>query len=553
MNATAEIAENDDPALLARCLRGEREAFNGLVTRYQGLVCAQAYSICGDFSRSEDVAQEAFVAAWRQLPTLRDPSRFRAWLCGIARNLALAVAARRQREQPVAPPAVEASTSDTPHALLVTREEESIVWHTLEKLPEGYREVLILFYREQQSVFQVAALLGLSEDAVKQRLSRGRALLKQGVASTVESTLARTRPGPSFTLGVASALLATTSATTSTASAAASLAKGGSALKLFLSSLCGLGGLLGGAFGCFGAWFGVKISAESAPYERQRSAILRMGRRIGLCVALFIVLEFAVAFAVGALFHDSRAIIFSVAGLVTGYLLWLGRIIREGNAELRQIAAEEAAAGTPRREGSVFWQKFGFFHEFELKSRHTLLGWPLWHLQWGHDDGKTRRSSPRAWIAVGDRPIGFLALGAVARGVFAYGGVAIGLVSIGGVSIGAVALGGCALAIYGYGGVVLGWVVQGGFSVGWRLAMGGFALAKEFGLGGEVVAAHANDAAAQATAQSSLWLHLTSQWWFPLVAPATAVLFLIPGPLMAAIRRKERKGLPGAGKRPTDD
>ena len=56
----------------------------------------------------------------------------------------------------------------------LSREEETVVWRTLEQIPETYREPLILFYREDQAVAEVAAALDLSEDAVKQRLSRGR-------------------------------------------------------------------------------------------------------------------------------------------------------------------------------------------------------------------------------------------------------------------------------------------------------------------------------------------------------------------------------------------
>jgi len=68
------------------------------------------------------------------------------------------------RRQPIPSPATQA----------VTREEEAILWRALERIPDTYREPLILFYREQQSVERVAAELELSEDAVKQRLSRGR-------------------------------------------------------------------------------------------------------------------------------------------------------------------------------------------------------------------------------------------------------------------------------------------------------------------------------------------------------------------------------------------
>jgi len=71
-----------DIDLLTRTTLGDREAFGQLVVRYQSLVCAIAYSIVGDMSESEDVAQESFVAAWKQLRQLQDLAKFKSWPWG---------------------------------------------------------------------------------------------------------------------------------------------------------------------------------------------------------------------------------------------------------------------------------------------------------------------------------------------------------------------------------------------------------------------------------------------------------------------------------------
>ena len=75
-----------DETLVQRSLAGDRSAFGAIVSRYQSLVAAIAYSAIGSLSRSEDLAQETFIEAWRQLASLREPGLLRAWLCGIARN-----------------------------------------------------------------------------------------------------------------------------------------------------------------------------------------------------------------------------------------------------------------------------------------------------------------------------------------------------------------------------------------------------------------------------------------------------------------------------------
>jgi polyvinyl alcohol dehydrogenase (cytochrome) len=77
-----------DQELVAQSLTGNRDAFGLIVSRYQSLVCSITYSATGCLSRSEDLAQETFLTAWKQLGQLQEPAKLRAWLCGIARNLA---------------------------------------------------------------------------------------------------------------------------------------------------------------------------------------------------------------------------------------------------------------------------------------------------------------------------------------------------------------------------------------------------------------------------------------------------------------------------------
>jgi RNA polymerase sigma factor (sigma-70 family) len=217
-------------------LSGNRDAFGQIVARYQSLVCSLAYSATGSLSQSEDLAQETFVAAWKQLAGLREPEKLRAWLCGIARNL-IHNALRKQGREPShqAESLDEIFESHSPEPLpieqTISNEEQAILWRSLERIPEIYREPLVLFYREHQSIEAVAQNLELTEDAVKQRLSRGRKMLHEQVLAFVEGALEKTSPGKKFTLGVVAALplLATTA---KSATAGATAAKGSAALKI---------------------------------------------------------------------------------------------------------------------------------------------------------------------------------------------------------------------------------------------------------------------------------------------------------------------------------
>lgn len=93
--ATLTVMSDDQLWLMSRS--GDRDAFGRIVERYQSLICSLAYSACGNLSRSEDLAQETFVAAWQKLGELREPAKLRAWLCGIVRNLAANASRREQR------------------------------------------------------------------------------------------------------------------------------------------------------------------------------------------------------------------------------------------------------------------------------------------------------------------------------------------------------------------------------------------------------------------------------------------------------------------------
>ncbi|MDB6059809.1 MAG: polymerase, sigma-24 subunit, subfamily, partial [Verrucomicrobiales bacterium] len=207
-----------DARLVESVLSGDRDAFAQLVAKYQNAISAFAYSACGDIARSEDLAQETFIIAWRKLRDLKEPAKFKSWLFGIARNL-IQNAVRKQACNPLAgSDQLDENLASTvaagdPIGHAISKEEQAILWHAIEHIPEPYREALVLFYREHQSVPHVAETLDLTEEAVRQRLSRGRKLLHQRVVAFVEGALAQTAPDQQFTAGVLT-VLPTAAATT---------------------------------------------------------------------------------------------------------------------------------------------------------------------------------------------------------------------------------------------------------------------------------------------------------------------------------------------------
>jgi RNA polymerase sigma factor (sigma-70 family) len=234
MIATETMVPSSDSKLVQQSLSGDREAFGRIVARYQALICSLAYSATGSLGQSEDLAQETFITAWKHLSRLREQHNLRAWLCGIARNRINSALRSEGREplrdaEPLDSIQESPAPEPLPHEHAINNEEAAILWRSIERIPGTYRQPLILFYREQQSIETVAAHLELTEDAVRQRLARGRRLLQEQVLAFVEGALARSSPGKAFTVAVLASLpalafsakAATAGATAATAGAAA--------------------------------------------------------------------------------------------------------------------------------------------------------------------------------------------------------------------------------------------------------------------------------------------------------------------------------------------
>lgn len=132
-----------------------------------------------------------------------------------------------------AAPLDEAAETHAPEPLpvehMVSKEDAGLLWRALERIPEIYREPLVLFYREHQSIEAVAEKLELSADNVKQRLSRGRKFLQEQVLAFVEGALSRTNPGKAFTDSVLASLPALAFSTKAATIGVA--AKGSAAVK----------------------------------------------------------------------------------------------------------------------------------------------------------------------------------------------------------------------------------------------------------------------------------------------------------------------------------
>jgi RNA polymerase sigma factor (sigma-70 family) len=487
------FAQTNDAELVGATMAGNRDAFGQIVARYQSLICSLAYSATGSLGQSEDLAQETFITAWKHLSHLRERDKLRAWLCGIARNRINSFL-RREGREPVrdAEPLENLSETHAPEPLppdyVMSREEEAILWRSLKTIPESYREPLVLYYREHQSVERVAQALELSEDAVHQRLSRGRKLLQEQVLAFVEGALERTKPGKAFNLAVLASLPGLTmSVKTATLGAAV---KGGTTMKT--AGTLGWFGLLFGPLAVFVPnYIAYRVTLAGAQSEEERAGVKALFRKLGaITLAIFLPLAAMILW----LTRNQPDHSFLSGLLATcGVLIFLPAIFILGSTAARKsrpyysrMLAEEYAGVFPKPA-------------WEYRSKSTLFGLPLVHVRIG-DRFAILKKPVKAWIAVGNSAIGGLfACGGGAIAPVSVGGLSIGVLSFGGLAVGGVALGGIALGVWPlFGGLVAGWqAFYGCFAIAWRAAVGEFALAHDFALGHFALAAQSNNEVAR--------------------------------------------------------
>ncbi|AIE87211.1 RNA polymerase sigma factor [Fimbriimonas ginsengisoli] len=258
---------------MLRAAQGDRQAFGRLIDATRTTVCSIALAVVRDVEASEDVAQDVYLHAWHSLPTLRNSSSFVPWLRQLARNRAHAFLRKenpaRRRPLDAALETVLADDRPGPETCLLERAERDSIREALDELNTDAREVLILFYREEQSVRQVATLLDLSEAAVKKRLERARNALKEALDRGLSATLERTKPGAAFSLTVV-ALLPPLVPAAAVASKGALAYLGTTKLvailgSILLSSVLGLAGML---FGYYRLWRRARDEQERRGLQR---------------------------------------------------------------------------------------------------------------------------------------------------------------------------------------------------------------------------------------------------------------------------------------------
>lgn len=180
---------DDEPSLIDTSRRGDHEAFTRLVTRYQRMIHALAYRMCGSEADATDLAQEAFVLAWQRIDHFRGKARFSSWLYRIAVNLCLNWKAREAREA-----RARSEWSDLSIGAGGASEGDpraGLVQEALMKLPAKQRAAMVLTVCEGLKHEEAAQILGCSETTVSWRVFAAKAKLKRWLEKLERQETAR--------------------------------------------------------------------------------------------------------------------------------------------------------------------------------------------------------------------------------------------------------------------------------------------------------------------------------------------------------------------------
>jgi RNA polymerase sigma-70 factor (ECF subfamily) len=195
-------ADASDLSLVQRVQRGERNAYDLLVLKYQHKVVKLVMRYLRDPAEAEDVAQEAFIKAYRALPQFRGDSAFYTWLYRIAINTAKNALAARER-QPVSYELDTRSGEDspdlisrlrdpeTPEGLALTEEIRNTVNAAIEALPEDLRTAIVLRELEGLSYEEIAASMDCPVGTVRSRIFRAREAIDRRLREVFDGGLGR--------------------------------------------------------------------------------------------------------------------------------------------------------------------------------------------------------------------------------------------------------------------------------------------------------------------------------------------------------------------------
>lgn len=174
--------ELTDYELIQKCLAGQQEYFEELVTRYKRLIFSVVYNMINDKEEVNDISQEVFLRIYKALDRYNPEYKFSTWSVRIATNLCLDI---HRKKKVVSLPIEEiedfSDGIDTPESSYIQKERSERIRRAIQSLPDKYRTPIILFHQNGLSYEEMTKVLGEPMTIIKNRLYRARLLLREAL------------------------------------------------------------------------------------------------------------------------------------------------------------------------------------------------------------------------------------------------------------------------------------------------------------------------------------------------------------------------------------
>ncbi len=271
---SAQIMEQD----VRLAMDGDNSAFTRLIDATRNTISSIALAVVKDLDASEEVTQQVYIQCWQKIGTLKNPGSFLPWLRQSTRYAAFnylrdnKVAQRVSSEEADRLFAQFSNEDDSAESKFTRSQQTTLLAKVVDELPKETREIVLLYYREEQSGVQVANLLNISNDAVRQQLRRARQTLREKLLDRYGTLILSTAP----TMAVSATALLGAGISSPAQAATGSVASGGvwGALKWILS-----GAMLAAAVGALTMYISASLPLRQMQDEERKAALRKERNR----------------------------------------------------------------------------------------------------------------------------------------------------------------------------------------------------------------------------------------------------------------------------------
>lgn len=352
----------DSDVLLA--MKGDNAAFTRLIEATRNTISCVALAVVKDLDASEEVTQQVYIQCWKKLDTLKNPASFLPWLRQSTRYAAFnylrdnKVSQRASSEEADVLFAQFCNDKDSIETEFTRDQQAKILTRVVDELPKETREIVLLFYREEQSSAQVARLLNISDDRVRQQLRRARSSLREKLLDRYGALILSTAP----TMAISATALIGGGFSTPAQAATGAATSGGfwGAVKWLLG-----GAMLAAVVGALTVYISASIPLRHMQDE-ERKAALRKERNRTVVATLI----------TGALWAAAYEFTSGWVGPVLTYQLMMGVIFVQIMKMQNMIMDEQRQrqAVPPRSVFGVCSGRFGLYAGFIVGNAAMLAG-----------------------------------------------------------------------------------------------------------------------------------------------------------------------------------